>query len=88
VIVYANVVNDSTVPFPSAAIEETDPFVQWIERGLEVEADDVGLVSDWHYPVLQKKPKKKWGYHLGTLPPVLRFRWPFNYVRTPKERHS
>jgi hypothetical protein len=87
VIIYANVVNDATVPFPSAAIELTDPFVQWIERGLEVDADEIGLMSDWHFPVLNKKPKKQWGYHLGSLPPVLRFRWPFNYVGSNNRCH-
>jgi hypothetical protein len=83
VLVYANVVNDATVPFPSAAIEADDPFVQWCERGIEVDANDTALVSDWHFPPLakgNKGPPKGW--HLGVLPPTLRFRWPLNYVST------
>lgn len=79
--VYANVVNDNTVPYPSAAIDSADHFVQWVERGLEVEADDSSIVSDWHFPNpgQVRKPRAS-RFHLGTLPPTLRFRWPYNWV--------
>lgn len=80
--IYANVVNDNTVPYPSAAIDSADHFVQWIERGLEVEADESGIVSDWHFPhPRQARKPRKARFHLGTLPPTLRFRWPYNWVR-------
>lgn len=78
--IYANVINDSTVPYPSAVIASADPFVQWVERGLEVEADDAGIVSDWHFPHPGAARKRKVGFHLGNLPPTLRFRWPYSWV--------
>ncbi|RSH84249.1 uncharacterized protein EHS24_005761 [Apiotrichum porosum] len=78
--IYASVVNDATVPYPSAAIETSDHFAQWAERGLKVAADEAGIVSDWYYPVSDKKLKKKWAHKMGTLPPTLRFRWPLNYI--------
>lgn len=80
---YANIVNDTTVPFPSASVTTSDPFVQWNERGLVADADEAGIVADWKFT---RQPKhKKWMpiHRIGNLPPFLRFRWPINYVRIP-----
>ncbi|CAK9783569.1 DUF676-domain-containing protein [Cutaneotrichosporon oleaginosum] len=78
--VYANTINDNTVPFPSAAIASTDPFVQWTERGLDVDADDAGIVSHWRFPHGGAPRKRKVRFHLGSLPPTLRFRWPYSWM--------
>jgi hypothetical protein len=78
--IYTNVVNDNTVPYPSAAIASADPFVQWVERGLEVDADDAGIVADWRFPSPGAKRKRKIRFHLGSLPPTLRFRWPYSWL--------
>ncbi|BEI82351.1 hypothetical protein CcaverHIS002_0302190 [Cutaneotrichosporon cavernicola] len=76
--IYANIVNDNTVPYPSAAIEPIDPFVQWVERGLEVTAHHA-IASTWKFPN-PGSPRRKVRFHLGNLPPTLRFRWPYSWV--------
>ncbi|GMK58171.1 hypothetical protein CspeluHIS016_0502030 [Cutaneotrichosporon spelunceum] len=76
--IYANMVNDNTVPYPSAAIEPTDPFVQWVERGLKVTAHEA-IGSAWELPV-PGAPRRKASFHLGNLPPTLRFRWPYSWL--------
>jgi hypothetical protein len=78
-----NRVNDHTVPYPSAAIETVDHFAEWENQGLEVEADEADIITSWSAPppdTLEVKKKRGWGVSIGTLPPVLRYRFPFNYV--------
>ncbi|KAL7418562.1 hypothetical protein Q5752_007020 [Cryptotrichosporon argae] len=82
--IFANAVKDDTVPYPSAAIEPRDDFSQWAAKGLEVQLDDDGLVTGWELNVrdaaTQPIRKRSWTTALGTLPPVLRFRFPYNYI--------
>ncbi|KAL1410001.1 hypothetical protein Q8F55_004001 [Vanrija albida] len=83
--IYANLVNDNTVPFPSAAIQMRDPFVKWKERGLQVKYDQNDIARDWTYPepdpLTVAKPKgKQWLWNLGTLPPTFRFRQPYSTI--------
>jgi hypothetical protein len=76
-------INDHTVPYPSSAIETVDHFADWDERDLRVEADEADLIVSWSAPPpedVKAKKKKGWGISVGTLPPVLRYRFPFNYV--------
>jgi hypothetical protein len=62
-------INDHTVPYPSSAIR--------------VETDDADLITSWSAPPPEDvKVKRKKGWALPTLPPVLRYRFPFNYVGT------
>jgi hypothetical protein len=74
-------IKDDTVPYPSAAIETTDHFTEWAEIGIEVESDADGIMRSWRKNGEVKVERKKgWARKLGTLPPVLRYRYPFNYV--------
>jgi hypothetical protein len=73
-------IKDDTVPYPSAAIDTVDHFTEWTDRGIEVEADDDGIMLNWERGKTQQVVKKGWTRSLGTLPPVLRFRFPYNYV--------
>lgn len=76
-------VNDHTVPYPSSAIETTDHFAEWESQGLRVEADEGDTITSWSAPPpeeVKAVKKKGWGISMGTLPPVLRYRFPFNYV--------
>ncbi|WWC67845.1 uncharacterized protein I206_101762 [Kwoniella pini CBS 10737] len=84
--IYASAVNDHTVPYPSAAIEPIDHFVQWEERGMSVDSDEDGIIQSWSIREEDRteKPKnsnkKGFGFKIGTLPPVLRYKFPFNYI--------
>lgn len=84
-LIFADIrVNDHTVPYPSSAIETTDHFAEWQTQGLVVEADEEDMIVSWSAPSdseVKVEKKKKWGFSMGTLPPVLRYRFPFNYVR-------
>lgn len=75
-------IHDHTVPYPTAAIDTEDPFVDWEQQGLQVDADENDLIRTWTRPqgtiIIKRKGVPDW---VGTLPPVLRFRFPFNYVR-------
>ena len=78
-------VKDSTVPYPSAAIEVVDHFAQWDELGIKVDMDEDHIIQSWSRDtnpsrVVKQKP---WYHSIGTLPPFLRYRFPFNYVSLP-----
>jgi len=74
-------IKDDTVPYPSAAIDTIDHFTEWQEQGIEVESDADGIMKSWkRNDELRRPVKKGWGSKLGTLPPVLKYRYPFNYV--------
>ncbi|WVR04562.1 hypothetical protein IAU60_001569 [Kwoniella sp. DSM 27419] len=89
--IYASAINDHSVPYPTAAIEPVDHFAQWDERNISVEADSDGIIQSWKLEedddegdkkkrVYGQKKKSRWGSSVGTLPPVLRYRFPFNYI--------
>jgi len=86
--IIANGINDHTVPYPSAAIETVDHFAQWEIQGLQVEADESGLIQTWAKrdavddARLRQGLKKDRGWlsSIGTLPPALRYRFPVNYI--------
>ena len=77
-------VHDHTVPYPTAAIEITDHFLEWEEQGLEIDVDDDGIIQSWDKPIepgyKSMTKKGSWRKSIGTLPPPLRYRFPFNYV--------
>ncbi|WWC87004.1 uncharacterized protein L201_001886 [Kwoniella dendrophila CBS 6074] len=84
--IYASAVNDHSVPYPTAAIEPTDHFAQWEERKISVESDEDGIIHSWRIndddqgkKTKQIRKKGSW-FKLGTLPPVLRYRSPFNFI--------
>ncbi|KAJ3987583.1 DUF676-domain-containing protein [Lentinula detonsa] len=54
--IYANAINDLTVPYVTAAIETEDPFVEYEKNGLEVD------FQPGHYPMLAS-------YSLPSSPP-------------------
>ncbi|ORY27798.1 putative serine esterase-domain-containing protein [Naematelia encephala] len=84
--IFANGVNDNTVPYPSSAIEMVDHFAEWEKQGLEVDADDADIIRSWSKPSTVPTRPKTWGVSFGTLPPVLRYRFPLNYVRLQRSR--
>lgn len=93
-------IKDHTVPYPSALIETSDPFLNWEDQGVEVEANEDGIMQSWRLgakddgddddeglstgrPKGKKRARTKlnWASRMvGNLPPVLRYRFPFNYV--------
>ncbi|EIW68769.1 hypothetical protein TREMEDRAFT_31933 [Tremella mesenterica DSM 1558] len=78
--IFANGINDHTVPYPSAAIELTDPFTSW--ETLDVTVDENGLLRSWEYGSDTKGLKREggWRRRLGSLPPVFKFGFPYNYL--------
>lgn len=91
---FAAAINDNSVPYPTAAIETIDHFAQWQDQRLIVDYNEAGIIRSWSreqqdYPpdkkVKEKEKggrvvKKSLGTYIGTLPPVLRYRFPFNYL--------
>ncbi|KAJ7115950.1 putative serine esterase-domain-containing protein [Mycena epipterygia] len=91
--IYANSVNDTTVPYVTAAIEVDDVFVDRATNGLEIELDPkyAPLIKAYTLPPVPPPPALKpmvlspsWFRELKparpVLPPVLQFRFPFNLV--------
>lgn len=83
-------INDNSVPYPTAAIETVDHFAQWQDQRLVVDYNDAGIIRSWSREQQDYTPKAKekggrlagkgLGTYIGTLPPVLRYRFPFNYA--------
>lgn len=85
--------NDLTVPYPSGAISETDPFVDHETSPLDLELDDqaciVSHAPSGHAPDVSRSPGRAVQFRSKNvrdkhrLPPIfhLPVRWPFNYVR-------
>jgi hypothetical protein len=74
-------IKDDTVPYPSSAIDTIDHFTEWQEQGIEVTSDADGIMTSWVRNEELKRPVKKgWGSKIGNLPPVLKYRFPYNYV--------
>ncbi|KAF7309801.1 DUF676 domain-containing protein [Mycena indigotica] len=91
--IYANAVNDTTVPYVTAAIEVNDPFISRATNGIQVELDDKysPRVQAYNVPEVPPPPESKpmvftpkWfksiKFTRPPLPPWLTFRFPFNYV--------
>ncbi|KAI0676040.1 DUF676-domain-containing protein [Trametes maxima] len=96
--IYANAVNDVTVPYLTAAIETEDTFVNHVEDGLEVEFDQeyAPIMKSYTRPTSVVRPPKpralsaQWfkGFkpNRPLLPPALQFRFPYNllvFILTP-----
>lgn len=75
-------IKDDTVPYPSSGIDTVDHFAEWDRRGTDVEADEDGIMINCQRGKSQRVDggKRGWARSLGTLPPVLRYRYPYNYV--------
>ncbi|CAD6582879.1 MAG: hypothetical protein TREMPRED_003411, partial [Tremellales sp. Tagirdzhanova-0007] len=86
IMIVANGCNDSTVPFPTAAISLDDPFENYDTSGIVVDEDEDHVVKSWHMPgqeevviaggearVLKRRPR---------FPPflLLPLPWPFKYL--------
>ncbi|KAJ3976455.1 putative serine esterase-domain-containing protein [Lentinula raphanica] len=79
--IFANAVNDLTVPYVTAAMEEEDPFVDWEETGLKVEYHPRYRPIITSYIVSSSSPHKSKSKHskpLIPLPPFLIKPFPFN----------
>ncbi|KAI0369198.1 DUF676-domain-containing protein [Pilatotrama ljubarskyi] len=96
--IYANAVNDVTVPYPTAAIELDDIFVNHDKDGMQIEFDEEynPIVKSYTTPASITRPPKprlltaQWFKELRPtrplLPPALQFAFPYNvliYVLTP-----
>ncbi|KZT10130.1 DUF676-domain-containing protein [Laetiporus sulphureus 93-53] len=94
--IYANAVNDLTVPYPTAAIEAEDIFLNHMTNGIEIELDDkyAPIIKSYSLPdpPLPPPPPPKrftlqWlkSFQIP-LPPALQFTFPFNillYISLP-----
>ncbi|KAL0953743.1 hypothetical protein HGRIS_004933 [Hohenbuehelia grisea] len=91
--IYANAINDMTVPYPTSAMDATDPFAQASTTGLQVHLNEKysPLIDSYTLPPtppeLPPQPTMfsvAWFRSLGPsrpiLPPLLQFRFPFNIV--------
>ncbi|KAJ6619472.1 putative serine esterase-domain-containing protein [Mycena sp. CBHHK59/15] len=80
--IYANAVNDLTVPYVTAAIELEDPFAAHRTNGLEIELDEKHspLIKSYALPPVPPPPTPKPTPDRPFLPPVLQFRFPMNIL--------
>ncbi|KAJ7668317.1 putative serine esterase-domain-containing protein [Mycena rosella] len=91
--IYANTLNDRTVPYVTAAIDVDDVFVDHLSTGLEVELDEkyAPIIKSYTLPPVPPTPAPKpsilspsWFRQLKPsrpiLPPLLQFRFPLNIV--------
>ncbi|RPD64149.1 DUF676-domain-containing protein [Lentinus tigrinus ALCF2SS1-7] len=90
--IYANAINDVTVPYVTAAIEEDDIFVNYGYNGMKVELDEKysPIVKSYTHPADVTPPAKpralsrEWFKGLKPdrplLPPALQFGFPFNVL--------
>ncbi|KAH9888777.1 DUF676-domain-containing protein [Cubamyces lactineus] len=96
--IYANAVNDVTVPYPTAAIELGDIFINHVQDGIKIEFDEEysPIIKSYTIPESTARPPKprafsaQWFKELKPgrplLPPALQFSFPYNvliYVLTP-----
>ncbi|EKM52441.1 uncharacterized protein PHACADRAFT_100987 [Phanerochaete carnosa HHB-10118-sp] len=89
---YANAINDTTVPYLSAAAETEDPFKDYVKTGLVIEFDEIyaPIIKSYRLPDTPppppEKPKrfsKEWFSGLQPkipLPPILRANFPYNLI--------
>jgi len=88
ITIYANTINDTTVPYLSAAIETEDPFLSRDLNGIEVEFHEEyePLIKSYRIPetppVGRSLPSKLsldyWRSLRVPLPPAFQFHFPFN----------
>ncbi|KAH9940836.1 DUF676-domain-containing protein [Epithele typhae] len=96
--IYANAVNDLTVPYVTAAIKATDPFLNHEFNGVTIELDETypAIIKSYNIPEqFLAKPQvtplsSEWFKSMKPrrpmLPPPLQFGFPFNlviYAMTP-----
>jgi len=93
--IYANAVNDTTVPYVTAALEPKDPFMAHETNGIEIHFDEQyePLVKSFELPPSPPPPPPKprvlsFEYLRSLkpsrpwLPPVFQFRFPFDVLFT------
>ncbi|KAJ7577101.1 DUF676-domain-containing protein [Mycena floridula] len=90
--IYANGVKDSTVPYVTGAIEETDPFTDFEHSGIEIQFDKKydPIIKSYSLPLVPPPPtpkprflSRKWireNKNKNFLPPFLQFSFPMNIV--------
>ncbi|OSX64323.1 hypothetical protein POSPLADRAFT_1065553 [Postia placenta MAD-698-R-SB12] len=88
--IYANAINDITVPYPTAAIETEDPFFNRATNGIEIEYDEKysPLIKAWRLPdsppALPPAPRPlTWEWvkrYQIPLPPALQAKFPYNVL--------
>ncbi|KAG5637684.1 hypothetical protein H0H81_003600 [Sphagnurus paluster] len=91
--IYANAVNDITVPYVTSAIEKEDPFALFETNGIHIELDDKysPLIKAYDLPDIPPAPTPKpiilspdWFRNRKPsrpfLPPFLQLRFPLNIV--------
>ncbi|TFK51791.1 DUF676-domain-containing protein [Heliocybe sulcata] len=89
--IYANAVNDLTVPYITAAIEAVDPFMEHETNGLKIEFDEKynPIIKSWSLPATPPaivKPtflSREWFANRNArplFPPPLQFSFPLNIV--------
>ncbi|THH18061.1 hypothetical protein EW146_g2881 [Bondarzewia mesenterica] len=91
--IYANAVNDITVPYITAAIEQRDPFHDHKTSGLQIEFDKKysPVVTSWTLPDTAPTPPpkprlftRKWFRNIRlprlSLPPFLQRKFPLNVL--------
>ncbi|PSS31125.1 hypothetical protein PHLCEN_2v2330 [Hermanssonia centrifuga] len=87
---YANAVNDTTVAYPSAAVEIDDPFADHEFNGIHIELDETyspiikSYISSDSPPPPPPKPRafsKKWLKGMQPqIPPAFRLAFPYNVL--------
>jgi len=87
--IYANGINDVTVPYCTAAIETTDVFADYVSNGIQIEMKkeyeyliDTYTLPDTPPPKPTVLSREWFERHKPRpfLPPALQFRFPFNLV--------
>ncbi|KZS90706.1 DUF676-domain-containing protein [Sistotremastrum niveocremeum HHB9708] len=91
--IYANAVNDVTVPYVTAAIETFDPFVNHFKSDIDIIIDDqyAPLIKSFTPPTRSKSPRSKpralsreWWSNLKPrrpiVPPFLQTKFPLNIL--------
>ncbi|KAF5362471.1 hypothetical protein D9756_002304 [Leucocoprinus leucothites] len=72
---YANAVNDVTVPYCTSAIETEDVFAEHVSNGLKTEMEE-----DYEHPTPLSREWFENMKPLPLLPPAAQFRFPFNLI--------
>jgi hypothetical protein len=87
--IYANAINDTTVPYVTAAIEFADPFADYANNGMDIELDETygPRIKSYTIPSSPRPPKptvfsRRWFRSFKSdrpiLPPVFQFPFPLN----------
>ena len=91
--IFANAVNDITVPYVTAAIETEDPFAEHETNGVQLVMDEEhpNIIKSWSFSdepytppekaaVLSKEWLNSWKPKRPFLPPALQMRFPLNLL--------